>query len=135
MRFAQKLLGISLLTSVGLAWGGSPPAQAGKSVPTIEHVSGYSIRVVRLERNSYGYEIRRGSQVVVHQRRNPYTGSLQGLQSSTDAQKTANWVLENLVKADRMRPSDRRPSDENASFRFIPSSVAAQLGVTLDRTR
>ena len=134
MRFASKLLGISLLTSVALAGGGSP-AQAGKAVPTVESVSGYTIRVVRMERNSYGYEIRRGAQVVVHQRRNPFTGSLQGLQSSADAQKTANWVLQNLVKADRMRPSDRRSPDGSTTYRSIPSSVAAQLGVTLDQSR
>lgn len=140
MRFAPVVLGLSLLTLLGIAPGGPARAQIRNDAPIIQEpdiqqVSGYTVRIVRMERNSYGYEIRRGSKVLVHQRRNPFTGSLQGLQSRADAQKTALWVLQNVVMTDRMRPRDRRLPDGSSSIRFIPSTVAAELGVTLDTTR
>jgi len=135
MRFAPLVLGLSLLISLGLAPGSSARAQSPGDVPDIQEVSGYTIRILHMQRNSYGYEIRRGSQVLVHQLRNPFTGVRQGLQSKVDAQKTAGWVLQNVVIPDRMRPLGARLPEGSGLVRFIPTTVATQLGVTLDTTR
>jgi hypothetical protein len=140
MRFTL-LVSAFLLSSLTLAPVGTARAQIrdddtdrvpGIELPDVQEANGYTIRVVRLERGSYGYQIRRGSQVLVHQRRNPYTGSTRGLQSREDARKTAGWVLQNVVLTDRMRPYSLRLPQTGSLGRYIPTTVAASLGVTLE---
>jgi hypothetical protein len=132
MRIARFVLGLSLLTSL-LAPGGAAAQQlVRKKMPDIQQVNGYTVRILRMERGAYGYEIRKGSTVFVHQRRNPYTGSAQGLKTPDDARKTALYVLKNIVMTDQMRPVSQRIPDGIATNRYLPSTVAASLGVTLD---
>jgi hypothetical protein len=139
MRIARFVFTLSLLTSLAVLPGGAAHAQVKLNgpgyVPDVQQVSGYTLRIVHLERNSYGYEIRRGAEVLVHQRRNPFTGSLQGLATKADAQKTALWVLENVVGTDRMRPRSGRLPDGNGMTRLIPVTVASELGITLGTSR
>lgn len=137
MRTARLFLALSLLTSL-LAPVGSALAQIKLTrkppfQPDIQNIDGYTVRIFRMQKGSYGYEIDRGAQILIHQRRNPYTGSPQGL-SKADAHTTATWVLENIVKPERMRPRDLHPADGTFLTRYIPPTVAAQLGVTLDTT-
>ena len=132
---ARPILVISLLTCL-LAPVGAAHAQVRFKKqpdfqPDIQTVDGYTVRVFRLQRGSYGYEIDHGSQVLIHQRRNPYTGSPQGLRKA-DAHTTALWVLENIVKTDRMRPRDQRAAEGISLSRYIPPTVASGLGITLD---
>src|SRR5207253_640998 len=135
MRIARRILALSLLTCL-VAPVGSANAQVRFKKqpdfqPDIQNVDGYMVRIFRMQRGSYGYEIDHGSQVLIHQRRNPYTGSLQGLRKA-DARTTAMWVLENIVKTDRMRPRDQRAADGISLSRYIPPTVASELGITLD---
>lgn len=126
------LICLSLLASLCLPLSGSSQPRR-EEVPDIQQLNGYTIRIIRLERDSYGYEIRRGPKVLVHQRRNPYTGSEMGLTRKEDALKTATWLLQTVLLKEQMSPRSRRLPETTVSNRPIPSTVAATLGVTLDR--
>jgi hypothetical protein len=133
MKSTPLVLCLSLLASFCFPQNGSAQQRLREEVPDIQQLHGYTIRIIRLDRDAYGYEIRRGPTVLVHQRRNPFTGSETGLRRKADALKTATWVLENLVTKEQMLPRSRRLPETSALSRPIPSSVAAALGVTLDR--
>jgi len=134
MRIARRILALSLLTSLGLLSGGAASAQVkfNKDLPNPWEVNGFTIRIIHLDHASYGYEIRQGSQVFVHQRRNPYTGSTTGLRSKDDVLKTATWVIRNVLMTDQMRPQAQRLPASIAMTRYLPPTVAASLGITLD---
>jgi hypothetical protein len=127
------LLGLSLLALLSLpqtavSQSASPPT------PDIQQLNGYTIRIMRMERGSYGYEIRRGSEVLVHQRRNPFTGSEAGLTHKEDALKTATWLLQNVLTKEQML-SRSRQLPQRVWSRPIPATVATSLGINLDNQR
>jgi hypothetical protein len=133
MKYAPLILGLSVLFCTGSARIGSAQQPGRDNLSEIQQVNGYTIRVVRMERGCYGYEISRGAEVLVHQQRNPFTGSRLGLQRKVDALNTATWVLQNIVMREQLLPPNRRLPQRADLSRPLPSSLAATLGVTLDR--
>lgn len=133
MKSRLRILCLVLLASCCLPQ--TSPAQRVESaeVRDVHDVNGYTIRIVRMERDSYGYEIRRGPEVLVHQRRNPFTGSERGLERKVDALNTATWLVQNALPKERVGPAARRLPVRSAFSRPLPSTVARVLGVTLDR--
>ncbi len=135
MKLVPLVSCLPLLAFLGLAPSALAQQQLRQGVPDIQEVSGHTIRIFRMGRNSYGYEIRRGPVVLVHQRRNPFTGSQMGLNRKEDALKTATWLLDTVLMREQMLPRSRRLPEGSALTRSIPSTVAATLGVALDKTR
>ena len=134
MKLAPWLLGFVLLAPLGLA--PSPPRdQPVKRTPDMVQMNGHTIRILRMGPESYGYEIRRGADVFVHQRLNPFTGAPGGLRLKADALKAATWVLQNVVLRDQALPPHRRLPERSVMLRSIPPTVATQLGVAVDDAR
>lgn len=57
---------------------------------------GYTIRLLPAMAGTYGYDIAKGSQVLLHQNYNPFTGSRMGLTSKEDVYKVAQWQIQNI---------------------------------------
>jgi hypothetical protein len=100
--------------------------------PKISQVDGYTIKIVRLQGGTYGYEIRKGAEVLVRQRRNPFTGSELGFKDREDALKTASWLVKTAFQREKLQPFSRRLTETPGVNRLIPKSVANQLGITTE---
>lgn len=109
-----------------------PGEKVVRAAPSIRDVDGYTVRVARFIDGTYGYEIRNGSQVLVHQRRNPFTGSPVGLKDRDDAMKTATWMVKNVIAKEQMLPPNKRLPASILSHRMIPRPVAKQLGIPME---
>lgn len=131
-----RTLSFAILALVWIANSGISEEKPGKSARetprVMQDVDGYTIRVVRLTAGSYGYEIRRGSEIFVRQRRNPFTGSETGLKVREDAMKTATWLVKNVLKEEEMRPQSKRLPAAIRMQRPIPRPVARELGIPIE---
>ena len=106
--------------------------KAVRAAPMMREVDGYTLRVARFGDGTYGYEIRNGLEVLIHQRRNPYTGSEIGLKDREDAMKTATWMVKNVIAKEQMLPPNKRLPAAILSHRLIPKPVAKQLGIPIE---
>ncbi len=126
--FSLVILSLLCFTFAGVS--GQKPVKGARAV---QDVDGYMIRVVRLVGGSYGYEIRKGPEVLVRQRRNPFTGSELGLKNREDAMKTATWMVQTVLKKEQMLPQNLRLPAAFSSRRAIPKTVAQQLDIAIDK--
>ena len=112
--------------------GGFSQQKPLRDTRAIQDVDGFTIRIVRIAGGSYGYEIRRGSDVLVRQKRNPFTGSELGLKEPNDAMRTATWFVETVLKKEQNLPRSKRLPERILSARPIPRAVARELGIAID---
>jgi hypothetical protein len=73
---------------------------------------------------TYGYDIVKGKQRVVHQSYNPFTSSPMGLSRKEDAYKVAQWQIEQLNKGEHL-PTGR--SLDQKSNTKLPPALARNL--------
>lgn len=74
-------------------------AQAQKHEPVNpqkdkQDFEGYTIRLLPTMDGTYGYDILKGNQPIIHQDRNPFTFSSKGLARKEDAFKLAQWQIQ-----------------------------------------
>jgi len=112
--------------------GEKPREKPSTAAPVIQDVDGFTIRVVRLTGGSYGYEIRKGPEILVRQKRNPFTGSEAGLSGREDAMKTATWFTRTVLKKEEMLPQHKRLPARILSTRSIPRAIARELHISID---
>lgn len=106
--------------------------------------SGYTIRLLPAMANTYGYDIVKGNQILLHQNRNPFTGSVMGLTQKEDVYKVAQWQIENIKQlpvANRPQQAPKLPAAFKQKFArvqqpkpIIPAvnrKVADQLHINL----
>ena len=79
-------------------------------------INGYTIHLVPLPSNTFGFTVQNGKKPVWVQLKNPFNYSHQGFKNKTDAFKVAEWVMN--------EDKNGRPP------RNIPLSVAKQLNIT-----
>jgi hypothetical protein len=127
-----RILSLAILSLFGFTFGGLSKEKPAGDAPKIQVVDGYTIKVVRVNGGSYGYEIRRGPDILVRQRRNPYTGSEEGLMKREDAMKTATWLVKTVLEREQILPQNRRLPARILSTRSIPKSVARELRIAID---
>lgn len=97
----------------------------------MKEVDGYIIRIVKADAGTYGYEIMRGSERLIMQRRNPYTGSPIALKKRDDAMQTASWLVTTLLKKQKQLPEGKRLPDQMLLSMPIPAEVAKRLNVDI----
>ena len=61
-----------------------------------QEFEGYIIRLLPAMSGTYGYDIFKGNERVLHQSRNPFTFSPMGLRTKEDAYKIAQWQIKQL---------------------------------------
>ena len=79
---------------------------------------GYTIRLLPALAGTYGYDIVKEKHVVLHQIRNPFSGTPMGLRSKEDAYKVARWQIENLKQP---------PAAPALQQRFKPKAQVQQV--------
>src|SRR3954447_3778381 len=65
---------------------------------------GYTIRVLPAMGSTYGYDIRKGKQLIVYQTHNPFTFSSRGLSKKEDVYKLAQWQIKQLKEGKQFAP-------------------------------
>lgn len=127
--FILSLLVLALVTAPFTGFSGEKP---GAPTPILKEMDGFAIKLVRISGGSYGYEIRKGGEMLVRERRNPFTGSEAGLASREDAMKTATWLVNSVLKKEQALPPHRQLPTLRVSGRPIPATVARELGITIE---
>lgn len=113
---------------------------------------GYTIRLLPAMGGTYGYDIMRANERVIHQGRNPFTFSSRGLAKKEDAFRLAQWQIQQLQsrqspavgKAVIMRNSRKLPpvlahrfqiqgSGETLSDQRVSPKIAEQLEISINR--
>jgi hypothetical protein len=108
---------------------------------------GYTIRILPVFGNTYGYDILKGKELVVHQMYNPFTNSPMGLSKKEDVYKVAKWQIKKLQEKNlmiqqsasspnqgQMFPQLSRPSQrmqQNSINRQLSRSVAQELQIDI----
>lgn len=131
-KHSVRTLALAILSLFFFTYGGLSGEKPVKGAPKIQVVDGYTIRVVRVDGGTYGYEIRRGADILVRQKRNPFTGSEVGLKGKEDAMRTATWLVKTVLKKEQHLPRNKRLPDKIVSTRSIPMSVARELEIEVD---
>jgi hypothetical protein len=127
-----QLAALAVATCFCLQSDALAQGKTGERAPMISEINGYTIRVVRLRGAGFGYEIRKGEQMLVRETGNPYTGSVVGLASSGDAMKTATWLVNTVLKKEQLRPPNMQLPPGRISGMPIPVEVARELGVAVE---
>jgi hypothetical protein len=90
---------------------------------------GYTIRLLPAMGGTYGYDIVKGKQRVVHQSYNPFTNSPMGLRKKEDAYKIAQWQIQQQIEGKESSAGKRLdPERDNklpraiAQKRYVHSS-------------
>jgi len=82
--------------------------------------NGYQIRLQKLPAGGYAYDILSGERIIVHQDKNPFTGSAIGLKNREDAVKTAKWQVIHINPVSKQVMLDKQ---------LLPAEVAKQLNI------
>lgn len=103
---------------------------------------GYSIRLLPAVGGTYGYNILKGKELIVHQAYNPFTMSPIGLRKKNDVYKVAKWQI-NQLKGQKLLQKKSTPDagvmSHSPAFHVhstaiinqpIPKSVAAALRIS-----
>jgi hypothetical protein len=97
-------------------------AQRGERVnPQVDkrEFKGYTIRLLPAMGGTYGYDIVKGKQRVVHQSYNPFTSSSMGLGKKEDAYKVAQWQIQQLNEGKQLSPGG--PRDQERATKLPPA--------------
>src|SRR4051794_30252844 len=89
-----------------------------------QEFEGYTIRLLPAMSGTYGYDIFKGKERVLHQSRNPFTFSTVGLYSKEDAYKIAQWQIKQLKGREGLTAG--KPFNAG-SDRRLPPNLARQL--------
>ena len=120
MKNINIAIGLLLFSMTALAQRGEPVnPQKDK-----QEFKGYTIRLLPAMGGTYGYDIVRGKQRVVHQSYNPFTLSPMGLSKKEDAYKVAQWQIQQLNEGKQL--SAGRPRDHESDTR-LPPALARKL--------
>lgn len=76
---------------------------------------GYTIRIFSNAGQGYGYDIRQGSQLLIHQGYHPFTLDPRGLNKKEDAYKVAHWQIDQL-KPEIVSSNSKDRTDVRESF-------------------
>jgi hypothetical protein len=85
--------------------------------------NGYTIKLLPTIGGNYGYNVLKGTQLVIHQSYNPFTMSPAGLQKKEDAYKVAKWQITHLKSHNNLSARNNKPD-----FRNKASIQAANSG-------
>lgn len=114
-----------------------------------QEFEGYTIRLLPAMGGTYGYDILKGNDRVIHQSRNPFTFSSKGLVKKEDAFKLAQWQIRQLkarrgsMAAKTATVNDRKIPDvldkrlqypgNNQTFsnQWLSPKIAEQLHITI----
>jgi hypothetical protein len=71
---------------------------------------GYTIKILPVMGGTYGYNVLKGKELIIHQFRNPFSMSRLGLRKKQDVLKVAQWQINQLQsnKATLQRPLANR---------------------------
>lgn len=83
--------------------------------------NGYTIRLFETPNQGYGYNVLFHNNIVIHQQKNPFSNSPDGLKVKDDAVKAAKWQIIHLTPG--MQSYQMKQST-------IPMQVAQQLKIT-----
>ena len=103
---------------------------------------GYTIRLVPATSGTYGYDILKGTERLIHQSCNPFTFSPRGLAKKEDAYKLAQWQIGQLTSQrgniSRQTPgagASRKLQAQNKTVTMMKGrlspEVAKQLQITI----
>ena len=81
-----------------------------------KEIAGYTIHLVPLASNTFGFTIQNGKKPIWVQLKNPFIHSREGFKTKSDAYKVAEWVIN--------EDKNGRPP------RNMPVAVAKQLNIT-----
>jgi hypothetical protein len=120
MKKINIAIGLLLFSMTALAQRGEPVnPQKDK-----REYKGYTIRLLPAIGGTYGYDIVKGKQRVVHQAYNPFTSSPMGLSKKEDAYKVAKWQIQQLNEGKEL--SAGRPMDQESDTK-LPPALARNL--------
>jgi hypothetical protein len=120
MKKMNIAIGFLLFTMTALAQRGEPVnPQKDK-----REFKGYTIRLLPAMGGTYGYDIIKGKQRVVHQSYNPFTNSPMGLRKKEDAYKVAQWQIQQLKEGKEL--SAGRSIDQEKTTK-LPPTLARNL--------
>ncbi|MGH2646689.1 MAG: hypothetical protein ACRDE8_03945, partial [Ginsengibacter sp.] len=99
---------------------------------------GYEIKLFPAFGNSYGYDILKGNELLVHQSHNPFTTSPIGLSVKEDVYKVAEWQINQseIEKKSQKNISHlpgKPPTVENFFYKPVPAEVAKRLQIRISR--
>jgi Domain of unknown function (DUF4907) len=86
---------------------------------------GYTIRLLPAMGGTYGYDILKGKERIVHQGYNPFTSSPFGLSNKEDVYKLAKWQI-NQLKAGKSPTSLESPAIQGRDIK-LPPALEQQL--------
>ena len=90
-----------------------------------QEFEGYIIRLLPAMSGTYGYDIFKGNERVLHQSRNPFTSSPIGLFTKKDAYKVAQWQIEQLKG--RRGLTQGKPLNPGSNRTLSPALARRQL--------
>lgn len=82
-----------------------------------KEINGYTVRLVPVPGNTFGFAIVKGNKAVWSQLNNPFTQGQEGFRVKADAYKLAEWIVQ----------QDSRDGKIPA---YIPQELAKQLNIT-----
>ena len=97
-------------------------SQQTKSLPFEEIKDGeYTIRILPAPGNTYGYDILKGEQVILHQQFNPFARgrAIDGLKNKAEVILLAKWLVKESKRTGKFPPS------------MLPDKIAQDLNISL----
>ena len=87
-------------------------AQSRPVNPLKDNISyqGYTVRLIPAAAGSYGYDILKDKELILHQGCNPFTLAPVGLREKSDAYKVAKWQIAQMQRQSRNTISNRSAS-------------------------
>jgi hypothetical protein len=120
MKKMNIAIGLLLFSMTALAQRGEPVNLQNDK----REFKGYTIRLLPAMGGTYGYDIVKGKQRVVHQSYNPFTSSPMGLRKKEDAYKVAQWQIQQLKEGKEL--SAGRSIDQERTTK-LPPALARKL--------
>ena len=84
-----------------------------------QEFEGYTIRLLPAMGGTYGYDIRKGNQLIVHQSRNPFSLSPMGLSKKEDVYKLAQWQIRQLNEGKQL--ASTQPLTQGRDVKLPPA--------------
>jgi hypothetical protein len=120
MKKINIAIGLLLFSMTALAQRGEPVnPQKDK-----REFKGFTIRLFPAMGGTYGYDIAKGKQALVHQSSNPFTNSPLGLYNKEDAYKVAQWQIKQLNEGKELSAGRSRDQQSNTK---LPPALARRL--------
>lgn len=138
MKIFFSLLMLQLIVSAGYAQKFEPVNPKTDK----REFHGYEIKLFPAFGNSYGYDIHKGDELILHQSHNPFTASPIGLSVKEDVYKIAEWQINQFeIEKKSKRNISRLPGKaqspssvaENYFYKPVPAEVAKTLQIKISR--